>query len=41
MKKTLRDTAAIIIIIVGFTGILHCCIEALPPAACEIQQGGC
>ena len=40
IKKTLKDTAMIALLIACFTGLAHMAIESLPPAACEVD-GSC
>ena len=35
IRKTLKDTALIVLMIACFTGLAHMAIESLPPAACE------
>jgi hypothetical protein len=37
-KRMLRDTAAMVFIIVGFTFICYQAIESLPAAECELTR---
>jgi len=41
MKKTLIDTLGIVLVIAGFTFMVHTLIEELPPAPCESLEEGC